>query len=202
MVSVDFLEHCNIDASLFLYVIHCSTIICFVLYKFIHSFWRSKRKFASVDKLKEHEKASALHKQNLAKLVEQDSAKNAPPPVAQYRDRAQERRQIFGNEANEKKGTVSSKKDVTEVVKQEQVVTTVTPQETLLETNIGNKMLQKLGWKGAGAVLGRNADQEPAELPNSTADNLKRDWERIETMASQSGEKRQKAKAPTGLGSI
>jgi hypothetical protein len=52
----------------------------------------------------------------------------------------------------------------------------VDPQETLGESNVGNKMLQKLGWK-SGTNLGRNAGGE------STGEALKKDWERIEQLA-------------------
>jgi len=48
-----------------------------------------KRKFASLEKLREHEKISSLHQENLAKAEKASS-------ITEYRDRARERRQIFG----------------------------------------------------------------------------------------------------------
>jgi hypothetical protein len=103
-----------------------------------------------------------------------------------YRDRATERRKMYETDPNTK-WTVAPPVDVTLVTdapsltKARTVTSTeaVTPNQMLNETNIGNKMLQKLGWKGGslgtGKVNGNN--------------HLKQDWERIETLAAAKGKR-------------
>merc|ERR1711957_336735 len=76
-------------------------------------------------------------------------------------------------------------------------VETVTPSQSLGESNIGNQLLQKLGWT-KGSSLGRNAVTSGGTEPgaptdetsvshestsNTAADKLKKDWERIESLA-------------------
>ena len=110
-----------------------------------------------------------MHKQNLLKAngVATADALGA----AEYRDRAKERRALFGTEPTpssvEKSVPLASK--------------VVAPHETL-DSNIGNKLLQKLGWK-EGALCGRNADSAVGRS-SSVNDNLRQDWERIEAIAS------------------
>uniref|UniRef100_A0A7S4J9T4 G-patch domain-containing protein n=1 Tax=Odontella aurita TaxID=265563 RepID=A0A7S4J9T4_9STRA len=165
-----------------------------------------RRKFPSLEKLRQHERVSALHKQNLAKKKAAEAAekKNAvpAPPSADYRDRAKERRALFGpdaapasaggGEANEEPpAALGPSLDKARAVHGTEAVA---PQESLGESNIGNKMLQKLGWKTGGA-LGRKMDSSvSADGSNGAAgggvqakDTLRADWERIESMAGAHG---------------
>lgn len=162
-----------------------------------------RRKFASLEKLRQHERVSALHKQNLAKKKAAEEAKKkeaganpngmtAPgPPPADYRDRAKERRALFGPDAahgpkaDEEPAVMGPSLDRARTVESTEVVA---PQENLGESNIGNKMLQKLGWKKGGA-LGRKQDSSVSADGSETGsagmakDTLRADWERIESIA-------------------
>ena len=141
----------------------------------------SQRKFASLEKLREHEKISSLHQENLAKAEKASS-------ITEYRDRARERRQIFGTAKKSNAQSASTLNDEA----------TPTPQDNLGESNIGNQILQKLGWKGDG--LGKGNSRKDDNSPDNVTENLKRDWERIESLASGAHPKRSKMVA--GLGSI
>ena len=139
-----------------------------------------QRKFPTLDKLFYHERVSELHKTNLAKRLAA-SAPNAPTPVkatqqTAYVDRAELRRQVHGPESTNPV-SVSASSSLGDQ-QQAAATTPVDPKETLNETNIGNKMLQKLGWQ-QGKGLGRRA----AEASNE----LQQDWERIERLAASNG---------------
>mmetsp|Transcript_3082 Transcript_3082/g.6767 ORF Transcript_3082/g.6767 Transcript_3082/m.6767 type:complete len:511 (+) Transcript_3082:584-2116(+) len=159
-----------------------------------------RRKFANLEKLQHHENLSALHKENLAKKAAADAAaataKDSPPkePEMSYRDRSKERRNMYGSHAAPEfshaeallahsLGSSSSDKKHTEVIR---------PEETLNDTNVGNQLLQKLGWK-SGEVLGRVTNQYAAgngglvTKKDDVASNLKSDWERIESLAQRGG---------------
>jgi hypothetical protein len=138
-----------------------------------------QRKFPTVDKLFYHEKVSELHKANLAKQVvteEQNVAvvQKAPPVAttkpAAYVDRAQHRRILHGPETPVTAAPTPPSTAAAVVVKN----TTVDPKDTLNESNIGNKLLQKLGWQ-QGKALGRGRSTAAAEV--------QQDWERIERLA-------------------
>jgi len=148
-----------------------------------------RRKFATLAKLEYHEKASNLHKENLAKQKTNEEAKTPPssqqnPPG--YVDRAQQRRTLYGPESSR----IAAPLDVQSVVSLgSQSVVPSSQHDNLGETNIGNQMLQKLGWKN-GASLGRKDNNEtsdgaPSQQP--AAASMKQDWERIESMASKGG---------------
>ena len=64
---------------------------------------------------------------------------------------------------------------------------TVAPDANLGATNVGNKLLQKLGWKN-GESLGRRPDENTGSGPSlvgkeHTLVKLKQDWERIENLS-------------------
>jgi len=128
-----------------------------------------KRKFADMEKLKQHIELSALHKENLRKKAEADAKKELE---TNYRDRAKERRTMYGSEPSsiheedENLNIVSSLIQARPVA----VTETVTPDQALGEANIGNKLLQKLGWK--------SNDNE------SGGSQLKQDWKAIEAIVS------------------
>mmetsp|Transcript_1445 Transcript_1445/g.3593 ORF Transcript_1445/g.3593 Transcript_1445/m.3593 type:complete len:261 (+) Transcript_1445:749-1531(+) len=120
-----------------------------------------RRKFQSAEKLHRHEKLSDLHKTNLAKKKEM---------AAQlYRDRAQERRMLHGADAP------AIFKKVEETVEPRKAEA-ANPEDNLGASNIGNKMLQKLGWK-SGSSLGRNFGE------STLGGEIQKDWERIEALA-------------------
>mmetsp|Transcript_15295 Transcript_15295/g.29034 ORF Transcript_15295/g.29034 Transcript_15295/m.29034 type:complete len:348 (-) Transcript_15295:24-1067(-) len=133
-----------------------------------------QRKFATLDKLFYHEKASELHKTNLAKqaAARKESAALAEEEKkkASYVDRAEQRRLMHGPETT---GPALGATETSEGPAE--AVIPVDPKETLNETNIGNKMLQKLGWQ-QGTGLGRRMA--------ASANELEQDWERIERLAA------------------
>mmetsp|Transcript_3300 Transcript_3300/g.6897 ORF Transcript_3300/g.6897 Transcript_3300/m.6897 type:complete len:479 (+) Transcript_3300:110-1546(+) len=144
-----------------------------------------KRKFANVEKLHQHEKLSALHKENLAKKAAAEekinSADKNDAPKEVYRDRSKERRLLYGDMQPH---STPSHTDVLLAQSQKQTVTEeVRPEETLGTTNVGNRLLQKLGWK-CGESLGTNKGG------GDGANNLKSDWEKIEALAQAGGRSR------------
>jgi len=153
-----------------------------------------RRKFATVEKLQQHEKLSALHKENLAKkaAAADAAAKEAQSESDKYRDRSKERRLMHGGThaapesshaeallAHSLGGSSSAENKPSEAVR---------PEETLNNANVGNKLLQKLGWKSGGG-LGRSAQENAMGngSRNDAASNLKSDWERIESLAQRGG---------------
>jgi len=58
----------------------------------------------------------------------------------------------------------------------------IRPEETLNDTNVGNKLLQKLGWK-SGEMLGRHTKDGSGANEDVVSKNLRSDWERIESLA-------------------
>ena len=151
-----------------------------------------RRKFATVEKLKQHEELSDLHKENLEKKRTGEPRKVGCNGLqnAAYRDRAKERRSLYGSD----KPVVSVNQENNIVVgpsltKARTVSTTevVNPDEILGDKNIGNKLLQKLGWKQG--LLGRdpNGKNDSANSQSSVSVKLKQDWERIESIAGSNG---------------
>ncbi len=132
-----------------------------------------RRKFPSVEKLLQHEKVSQLHKDNLAKAAQ---AKNEEP--SRYVDRAEQRRGMYGPDV-----PVLPKRELsTETVA---ISSETAPVVDSLdnESNVGNQLLRKMGWKEGGTVGGRS------EGPTA-ASGLVKDWERIEQLAEQGGKDR------------
>lgn len=104
-----------------------------------------KRKFQSKEVLNKHTQFSDLHKQNLESMKNKSAAGNVEKK--EYRDRAKERREKYGTPAppEPRKQAVV---ELPEVVEQ--------PTKLGIGTeNIGNKMLQKMGWT-AGLGLGKS----------------------------------------------
>merc|ERR1712107_103547 len=110
-----------------------------------------------------------------------------------YRDRAQERRFMYGPEITPAN---SAKRDAVEeaaelavstgpsLTQARTVISTeiVAPEENLGKENIGNQMLQKLGWKN-GVSLGRKTVGKENAYNDDGKQKLKQDWEKIESMA-------------------
>ncbi|XP_053326351.1 RNA-binding protein 5 isoform X1 [Spea bombifrons] len=114
-----------------------------------------RRQFPNKDALNRHQQLSDLHKQNLdvyrrSKMSEQElEALEQREREAKYRDRAAERREKYGipepPEPKRKKMYDSA------VVNYEQPT-----KDGIDNSNIGNKMLQAMGWK-EGSGLGRKS---------------------------------------------
>ena len=170
-----------------------------------------RRKFANVEKLRQHEKLSMLHKENLAKTASSASAVVAGPTTnashvskegeesetSSYRDRSKERRLMYGSHVLSQshaeallahsRGPSSTSTSASEV---KHINQTIRPEETLNDTNVGNKLLQKLGWK-SGETLGRNTTDGPGTKEDDAVNkNLRSDWERIESLAQGGGMRR------------
>lgn len=147
-----------------------------------------KRKFTSLEKLSQHEKISSLHKENLAKKAL--AVKSKKEASAEYRDRAKDRRYLYEPDTS---SITKSVNDTTpgnvtnsSVMKARIIATTeaVSPSENLGDANIGNQLLQKLGWNGGN--LGRKVSTAANGLlgEESASSKLKGDWEAIEKMAA------------------
>ena len=151
-----------------------------------------RRKFATVEKLKKHEELSSLHKENLEKKRKEEEAKKKKEEESgmDYRDRAHERRIMHG--PAEAASLPALPRDLEEAATT-RAAEVVRPEENLGESNIGNVLLQKLGWK-SGTSIGRgaNGDQDNA---------LVKDWEKIESLAAsgQQGYAKQKSRE-SGIG--
>lgn len=136
-----------------------------------------RRKFENEEKLRQHEELSALHKHHLEKRRKM----LAKSKDNDYRDRATERRKMYEPDSDTKcaiapPADVSMLTEAPSLTKARTVAATedVAPSQMLGETNIGNKMLQKLGWKGGSLGAGKTDGNN----------KLKEDWERIETLAA------------------
>ena len=152
-----------------------------------------KRKFADMEKLKQHEKLSSLHKQNLAKKRKMEEVESKK--ISEYRDRANERRTMYEAETNISvvaiDPSIVNMGPSLEKAREVRATEKVTPEQNLGDANVGNKLLQKLGWK-SGEALGRRVDESEGNDTGSglsTAkmqdklSKLKQDWERIENLS-------------------
>lgn len=176
-----------------------------------------RRKFPSVEKLLYHERASQLHQENLIKqqqqrqrpnasttaddadagivaasaavVVLEDQKKSCDGSERIYVDRAQQRREMYGPET-----TIVGPSILPLAMQRGSTTGAVTstshpgnPEDNLNAGNIGNQLLQKMGWKD-GNALGRVGSHK-----NET---LAKDWEKIESLAANGG----KPVGPTGRG--
>lgn len=144
-----------------------------------------RRKFPSVEKLLHHERVSQLHKDNLAKAT---TTRNENP---HYVDRAEQRRSMYGPEVL----LLATKEVHAQDAATTAAIHNETPpvvEKTDSESNIGNQLLRKMGWK-EGSSLGGRIDGP------STASELIKDWERIEKLADQGGKDRS-ARSGGGVG--
>lgn len=139
-----------------------------------------RRKFANIDKLRQHEQLSALHKENLAKKAAADTAKAAVAETT-YRDRTKERQLLYSSSSTDGKHV---DRLLASVTNPNTTTTIIRPEETLGDDNVGNQMMQKMGWK-SGNSLGPGG--EKVESANAAADGLKSEWERIESLAQAGG---------------
>ena len=138
-----------------------------------------QRKFATVEKLRLHEAKSDLHKSNVAKQqqVAQENASEhkqdleQPPTTEQYNNRAEKRRQLHGSYPEPTKAAMVASEVVVDVPKV----------DSLGETNVGNQLLQKMGWQTGDALGGRKSNDDQNA---KSANDLRKDWDRIEAIAA------------------
>ncbi|KAL3773900.1 hypothetical protein ACHAW5_005345 [Stephanodiscus triporus] len=152
-----------------------------------------RRKFADLDKLQKHERLSALHRENLAKkdaaaAVARDAARQKQESEASYRDRSKERRMMYGSHVAPESSHAEAL--LAHSLGSASVAEVIRPESTLNDTNVGNKLLQKMGWS-SGESLGRttaNANStDGSATKNDATSTLKSDWERIESLAQRGG---------------
>jgi hypothetical protein len=149
-----------------------------------------RRKFLTIDKLRLHEKVSGMHKQNLAKLTTSKEKRELVKSVesVEYQDRAKKRRAMHGSESTMPPPRMPVAPLRADASSAEEAPTIV---DNLGSNNIGNQLLQKLGWK-SGSALGRKAE-DASRGPDgpisalgrdqSKVEKLWNDWERIEALA-------------------
>lgn len=115
-----------------------------------------KRAFQSLDILNKHIKISNLHKENLQKL--NLSNQSDGPGSSQYRDRAKERRLKYG-EVDPPPPNRSRERFEKEMRKQtaqlQQKASSNLAQLPIDQSNVGNRLLQKMGWS-EGQGLGKS----------------------------------------------
>jgi hypothetical protein len=156
------------------------------------------RKFPNDEQLKLHETASALHKENLAKLRELERSRTATPerhvpfPMkietttpapTQYVDRAKKRRNLYGESIMPPPIRATAVAPVVHAV--------VDPEKNLGQNSVGNKLFQKMLLKSQAAAAGGGDESSSAAAAPSTVtrlasdltDNLRQDWARIESLA-------------------
>ena len=102
-----------------------------------------------------HNQVSDLHKQNLEALRNKGSSSSSQASSSlQYRDRAKERRLKYGEDDAPKANRL--KERYLQAMEQVDTHSTkVSKEKSIDSSNIGNKMLQKMGWK-EGLGLGRS----------------------------------------------
>ena len=172
-----------------------------------------RRKFPNIEALQKHEQSSALHKQNLAKKDKDaaetsKSASRPDNPSVEYRDRAKDRRSMYGADVSGAVPSVASSECSPGAIissasadfgpnleRARAVATTATvrPSDAFGDSNLGSQMLQKIGWK-KGSSLGRkksletrdNSDGTSSDRPEGSDANIQmlKEWEKIESAAA------------------
>eukprot|EP00542_Grammatophora_oceanica_P011340 CAMPEP_0194035422 /NCGR_PEP_ID=MMETSP0009_2-20130614/7841_1 /TAXON_ID=210454 /ORGANISM="Grammatophora oceanica, Strain CCMP 410" /LENGTH=504 /DNA_ID=CAMNT_0038676761 /DNA_START=532 /DNA_END=2046 /DNA_ORIENTATION=- len=136
-----------------------------------------RRKFRTVDHLRRHERESEMHQTNMERRrskIDSSSPNNHAANKSLYMDRAAARRILHGPmDVVPTAGSMA-----------EDVVGTALPssrpEDALDANNVGHQMLQKLGWKAG----------EKDEDGTNSSSHLKKDWKRIEDMASAQQQRR------------
>jgi len=130
-----------------------------------------RRKFKNLEKLRAHEQLSELHRKNLSKL---DKKRSTPDmPTTDYADRALRRRIMHGQtEANISQPEALRAPEVPQLPEK----------DSLNDKNIGNQILQRMGWK-EDTSLGKERIGNSRSDEVNIADHLRKDWDRIEMLA-------------------
>ncbi|TRY70300.1 hypothetical protein TCAL_02457 [Tigriopus californicus] len=115
-----------------------------------------ERQFASKEKLQKHNLKSDLHKENLDRFHRDNESATSTSKASssgsafQYRDRAKERRQKYGEDDHPKPNRLKEHY----LRAMEEVESQAVPEKKIDDSNIGNRMLQRMGWK-QGLGLGK-----------------------------------------------
>lgn len=113
-----------------------------------------KRQFTSPETLTKHSKLSSLHKQNLeAKKVRRKTSTSSEKIV--YRDRAKERRMKYGDPDEPQPSKLKEKYLKSREIVDNLPAATTSVMEPIGTENVGNKLLQKMGWT-EGQGLGKS----------------------------------------------
>ncbi|XP_050314688.1 RNA-binding protein 5-like [Anthonomus grandis grandis] len=112
-----------------------------------------KRQLGSAEALQKHAKMSSLHKQNLEAKRSKKAAESASQPnKTVYRDRAKERRMKFGDPDEAQPSKLKEK--YLKTLNSEPPVPSASVLEPIGSENVGNRLLQKMGWT-EGQGLGK-----------------------------------------------
>lgn len=111
-----------------------------------------KRQFTSAETLTKHSKLSSLHKQNLE--VKKGRKRSASEKVV-YRDRAKERRMKYGDPDEPQPSKLKEKYLKSRELVENLPAATTSVMEPIGTENVGNKLLQKMGWT-EGQGLGKS----------------------------------------------
>lgn len=123
-----------------------------------------RRQFNSADMLSRHEKESKLHAENLLKQKQTQSS-------TQYRDRAEERREMFGSVPDHvRKIDMNSKPIVLSTSTVVETSSSVAVSVTQDTSNPGNQMLRKMGWT-EGQGLGKDGQGKEQAVGVELASN-------------------------------
>jgi hypothetical protein len=158
-----------------------------------------RRKFPSVEKLRQHEEVSALHRENLEKKAQQEqkqaleradsqgSGSHADQQSAIYVDRAQLRRDLYGPDETPWIVTPSVQNTTglsTGLLTDP--VTTLSSDQPISNlgaiSNIGKRLLEKQGWKEGASLL--PSDQNNTAESRDQREALSKEWERIEALSA------------------
>lgn len=112
-----------------------------------------KRQFSSPDTLTKHSKLSSLHRQNLEAKRGGKLGGGAEKIV--YRDRAKERRMKYGDPDEPQPSKLKEKYLKSREIVEHLPVATTSVAEPIGNENVGNKLLQKMGWS-EGQGLGKS----------------------------------------------
>lgn len=164
-----------------------------------------KRKFPNMAKLNLHVKSSELHKKNLQKLREKkkqqaaggagtkrkvdETTASGPTSISvvegapTYTDRAEKRRQLHGVDVCAPAGGLRLLEQLEPNPNKlrdlrEGLTTDVAATDLLDESNVGHKLLQKMGYKAE--------DRTNNGKPKTADEHLRKEWDRIEAMAQKS----------------
>ncbi|XP_060515773.1 RNA-binding protein 5-like [Cylas formicarius] len=111
-----------------------------------------KRQLGSVEALQKHAKMSALHKQNLEARRKKKSDQSNSGGKIVYRDRAKERRMKYGDPDEPQPSKLKEK--YLKALSADMPATSASVVEPIGSENVGNRLLQKMGWT-EGQGLGK-----------------------------------------------
>jgi hypothetical protein len=163
------------------------------------------RKFASRERLEVHEQFSELHKNNVLRLqqaakqthlIEPNHSSRHNSSKPKYIDRAKKRRKMYGEGITRVIPSLSKpERRVSIPVGPLDLAAPHTDQYHLQQNTLGNDMFQKMVEK-AGPVENPKCPEKVEQV-----DNLRREWERIETLAVMNGRQGKRLESAAGIGS-